>query len=429
MTDSKVAPYPASPIAIIIILGMLSAFAPLATDLYLPGLHLLGSTFRVGENETQATLSVFFLGLALGQAIYGPLSDRFGRRMPLLFGIAVFIAGTIGCLSTDDFTIFLVSRFVQAIGGSAGMVIGRAVVNDLFTGRENVKAQTLLMVVMVITPIIAPTLGGLILSVASWRVIFLAILIIGFLCGLLTMLFLPETLKIGERGHSTISDAFAAYGRLLSNRLFLIPALVGALAQGSMFAFISGSSFVLIQWFGVSQSNFGYLFGAVAIGMVIAAQINNLAVARWSISSLLGAGLVFNLLMALILVFVSGTKSLIDFMVPLWLTIASIGFIGSNVTVIAMEESKSDSSSGSAVIGVLQFGLAFAASSLVSVTQNGTARPMAMVIFLCSLLARRGLAYKTEHQAPDRRFRVGDKHVRHRQNKCRSMASMISICL
>ena len=387
MADPKVALYPASPVAIIIILGMLSAFAPLATDLYLPGLHLLGTTFRVGENETQATLSVFFLGLALGQAIYGPLSDHFGRRMPLLFGIVVFIAGTAGCLSTDDFTIFLASRFIQAIGGSAGMVIGRAVVNDLFTGQENVKAQTLLMVVMVITPIIAPTLGGLILSVASWRVIFLAILIIGFLCGLLTMLFLPETQKIGEQSNPKILDAFSAYGRLLSNRMFLIPALVGALAQGSMFAFISGSSFVLIQWFGVSQADFGYLFGAVAIGMVIAAQINNLAVARWSIGSLLGAGLVFNLLMGLILVFVSGTKSLIDFMVPLWLTIASIGFIGSNVTVIAMEESKSDSGSGSAVIGVLQFGLAFVASSFVSVTQNGTARPMAMVIFLCSLLA------------------------------------------
>lgn len=387
MPDSKTVPYRTSPIVIVVILGMLSAFAPLATDLYLPGLHLLGATFKVGDNETQATLSIFFLGLALGQAFYGPLSDRFGRRIPLLIGIGVFIAGTVGCLFTENFMSFLVWRFVQAIGGSAGMVIGRAIVNDLFTGQENVKAQALLMIVMVIAPIVAPTLGGMILSLGNWRAIFLAIWVVGLLCGLLTMVFLPETLQSGERSHSKLLDAFAAYGRLLSNRMFLIPALVGAFAQACMFAFISGSSFVLIQWFGVSQGNFGYLFGVVAIGMVITTQINNLALARWSIKSLLGAGLMFNLFTGLVLVPISGTRTLIDFMVPLWLTIASIGFIGSNVTVIAMEESKADSGSGSAVIGVLQFGLAFAASSLVSATQNGTARPMAIVIFLCSLLA------------------------------------------
>ncbi len=372
---------------IVVVLGMLCAFGPLATDLYLPGFHLLAVSFGVGDDAIQITLSVFFLGLAIGQAVYGPLINSFGRRLPLLIGIGLYVGATAFCLATSDIRFFTAARFFQAVGGCAGMVVGRAMVNDLFDERESARAQSLLMMVMTIAPIAAPTVGGLILAVASWRFIFVAILLFGLICGALAFRYLPETLPTDERNSAGVGSAFAAYWRLLRRPGFLAPTLVGGFAQGSMFAFISGSPFVFIQKFGVSEQTFGYLFGAIAFGLVMAAQVNRMMLSHWSTRTLLAWSLAFNLVAGLVALSFSETTNIASLVVAIWFVIASVAFIGSNSAAIAMTGAGAESGSGSALIGVLQFGCAFAASSLVAAFQNGTAYPMTIVILACGLLA------------------------------------------
>ncbi|UZE49000.1 multidrug effflux MFS transporter [Rhodopseudomonas sp. P2A-2r] len=379
--------HPASSTVILIVLGMLSAFAPMATDLYLPGFHLLAVSFGVGDDSIQNTLSVFFLGLAVGQAFYGPLIDRWGRRLPLLVGIGLYVAMTIVCLGTSDIHVFTVARFLQAVGGCAGMIVGRAIVNDLFEERDSAKALSLLMIVMTVGPIVAPTIGGLILAVANWRFLFVLILLFGLACGALTIVFLPETLPKEKRKTSGLGSAFSDYWRLLRCPAFLVPTLVGGLAQASLFAFIGGSSFVFIQKYGVSEQTFGYLFGAISFGLIVAAQANRMMLEWWNTRTLLSWSLAFNLVSGLVLLSVAATGHLFWLVAALWVTMASVAVIGSNSAAVAMTEAGVESGSGSALIGVLQFGLAFAASSVVAALQNGTAYPMTGVIFACGLLA------------------------------------------
>jgi len=372
---------------VVLVLGMLSALPPLATDVYLPAFHLLAQSFGVGEGRIQATLSVFFLGLSAGQAIYGPLIDRYGRRGPLLAGTGLYVLATLLCLLTDDIAQFIALRLVQAVGGCAGMVIGRAIVADLFNERESARALSLLMVIMTLAPVIAPLLGALILAASGWKAIFVAMLAFGVVCAALTWLLLPETLPPEKRSRGSFAAAFGAYGRLLVRPAFLAPTLVGGLAQGCMFAFITGSPVVFVRLYGVDEQTYGGLFGLIAAGLIVAAQANRIGLNRWSTQTLLSTALLFNIAFGLVLLACSRGVGLALFMLPLWFAIASLGFIGANSTAIAMRESGPDTGSGSALIGVLQFGCAFLVSSLVALSENGTAYPMAVAIAVCGGLA------------------------------------------
>lgn len=401
-TGSRVSvAYPMLPV---IILGMVAALPPLATDLYLPAFHLLAESFAVEDGSIQVTLSVFFLGLALGQAFYGPLIDRFGRRGPLLFGIALYVFSTVLCLLTDDITDFTILRFVQALGACSGMIVGRAIVNDLFDEQESAQALSVLMMVMMAAPIAAPVLGGLILSVTTWQMIFVFMLAFGVVCGVLVWRYLPETLPAPKRKQEGLATTFADYGRLLRRRGFIVPVLVGGLAQGCMFAFITGSPFVFIRIYGVGEQAYGWLFGLIAAGLIIAAQANRAGLKRWNVHTLLGAALVLNVTAGVSLFVLSESDSLITFVIPLWFVIASIGFIGANSTAIAMARSGEDAGSGSALIGVVQFGCAFIVSGIVAAAQNGTAYPMTAAVVMCGLGAL--LLWRMECQGRNQAIRM-----------------------
>lgn len=371
----------------IAILGMLAAFGPVATDMYLPGFHLMATYFEVGEGEIEVTLSVFFLGLALGQAIYGPLIDRFGRRGPLLAGVCIYMVSTLLCLLTRDIGLFTALRFFQAVGGCAGMIVGRAIVNDLFDERENARALSLLMMVMTLAPIIAPILGGVIIAHAGWQMVFVVMLGFGVVCGVLVWLFLPETLPPEKRRAESFPAVARAWKALLTNPAYSLPTVVGGLAQACMFAFITGSPFVFIGLYGASAEVYGFLFALIACALVVSAQINRMALKRFSTEQILGAALVLNVVAGIALVASVSTGSLVLLMVPLWLVIGSLGFIGANAVAIGMVSSGEYSGSGSSLIGVLQFGCAFAVSTIVAKTQNGTAYPMAIAIVACGMIA------------------------------------------
>ncbi|WP_367026846.1 multidrug effflux MFS transporter [Methylococcus sp. ANG] len=399
MTRDTTRTGPVPPIRVILILGTLCAFPPLATDMYLPAFAQMARALGVGGGGIEATLSVFFIGLAVGQAIYGPLIDRYGRRKPLLIGIAIYVLTSLLSLLTTRIELFVGLRFLQAVGGCAGMIVGRAVVSDLFDERESARVLSLMMVVMTLAPIVAPVLGGQILAVAGWRMIFVVMLAFGLFGALLVWFGLPETLPASRRRNDGLAGVAQGYWNLLSTRGFIAPTLVGGLAQACMFAFITGSPFVFIRLYGVGEQAYGGLFAAIAAGLILAAQGNRIALKRWSPAVLLGAALALNAVSGAALVAIAGYNSLAALLVPLWLSIASLGFIGANATTIAMAASGQHLGSASALIGVVQFGCAFLVSSLVAGHQNGTAYPMTIAIAASGLGA--GLIWVVfEHTRP-----------------------------
>jgi MFS transporter, DHA1 family, multidrug resistance protein len=372
---------------IIVILGMLAGFAPLATDMYLPSFPQMAEHFKVPEGGIEITLSIFFLGLAIGQAIYGPVIDRFGRRGPLLAGISLYVLSTVLCLLIANINAFIALRFLQAVGGCAGMIIGRAIVTDLFDERDSASAFSSLLLVMTLAPILAPILGGFILTYAGWKAIFLFMLAFGLACAVLVWAFVPETLKRENRRKESPSVIARTWFSLMTDRAFIVPALVGGLAQACMFAFITGSPAVFINLHGASAQTYGLLFALIAFALIVASQINRIAL-RWkSPEFLLGTALILNVVAGLAGVIVVSTDSFVLLLIALWFAIGSLGFIGADAAAIAMAASGKHAGSGSALIGVLQFGCAFVVSSLVAATQNGTAYPLTITIAGCGALA------------------------------------------
>ncbi len=372
---------------LIIILAMLTAFGPLATDMYLPSFGQMTEYFQTSSGRIETTLSAFFLGLALGQALYGPVIDRFGRRLPLLFGISLFCLATVGAILTRDIDTFISLRLLQALGGCAGMLIARAVISDMFSQQEGARVLSLMMIMMMIAPVVAPVLGSLILALAGWRAIFVVILLLAVSVGLLVWRYLPETLQPEKRQPLNLRHVLRVYWSLCRQRSFILPALVGGLALACMFSFITGSPFVFMGLFHVSEQHYGWLFGMNACGIGIGSQLNRMCLRRRTPRQMLTVGLLVNLAAGLILTAVAGTSSLIVLLLPLWFALASLGFIGANAAAIAMSASGKFAGSGSALIGTLQFSFAFVVSSLVAMSQNGTAYPMAIAFAICGALA------------------------------------------
>lgn len=387
MTAQAAGRKPTSAGIIIAVLGMLSAFAPLASDMYLPAFGAMAQDLHVPETDIASTLSVFFLGLTIGQAIYGPIIDRYGRRIPLLAGIALYVLTTLACLLSTDIHVLVALRFMQAVGGCAGIIIGRAIVNDMFNQQESARALSLLIVVMTVAPIVAPTVGGFIITHASWRMIFALLLVFGLSCGVLVWLLIPETHPMDARRPISVASIAHTWGTLIRRRAFIVPAIVGGLAQACMFAFITGSPFVFITLHGASEQEYGWLFAIVALGLIISAQLNRILL-RWrSPTYLLQAALIFGGIAGLTTVAVVPSNSLTLLVISLWLIIGMRGFISANAAAIAMAASGRDAGTGSSLIGVFQFGCAFLVSSLVAASHNGTAYPMTIGIATCSVLA------------------------------------------
>ena len=372
---------------IILILGALSAFGPLAIDFYLPAFPAMALAFGTDEKNIQLTLAAYFLGLSLGQLAYGPVADRFGRRIPLLAGVGLFTAASLACAFAPNLEWLIGARFVQALGGCAGMVIARAVVSDKCDAVGSAKVFSQLMLVMGLAPILAPMLGGLLVNTTGWQSIFLVLTGFSALAGLAVALGLPESLP-AHVPRQPLSGALRQYGRLLADPIFLGHALTGGIAIAGMFAYIAGSPFVFIKLYGVPAEHFGWLFGINAAGFILVAQVNARLLAKRGPALLLvrtvwiyvGAGL------ALLAVSSLHTPQLWPLLIPLFVCIASLGCILPNASACAMNGQGARAGSASAMLGCLQFSVAAGAAALVGVLHDGSAMPMAMVISLCGIL-------------------------------------------
>lgn len=372
----------------ILILGALSAFGPLAIDFYLPGFPAIALAFGTDEKHVQLTLASYFLGLSIGQLAYGPVADRFGRRIPLLFGVTLFTLASLACAFAPNLDWLIGARFVQALGGCAGMVISRAIVSDKCDAVQSAKVFSQLMLVMGLAPILAPMLGGLLVNLYGWQSIFISLTAFSALASLAVALGLPESMP-ASHPRQPLAGAFKQYRSLLGDRIFLGHALTGGIAMAGMFSYIAGSPFVFIKLYGVPAEHYGWLFGTNAAGFILVAQLNARLVGKKGPAFLLSRTVWIYLAAALTLLAITGlrTEQLWPLLVPLFICIASLGCIIPNASACAMNGQWARAGSASAMLGCLQFSVAAGAAALVGVLHDGTAVPMALVISLCGGLA------------------------------------------
>ncbi len=368
-----------------LVLGALTAFGPLSIDMYLPGLPLIQRELRTSAAATELTLSAFFAGLALAQLAYGPLADRFGRKRPVYAGLVIYALASLGCALATSIELLIACRFLQAVGGAAGMVVSRAVVRDLHSGREAARLMSMLILVMGAAPILAPVLGSWIVTVASWRAIFALLFVLGLLCVALVHRVLPETapphVEDPERAPLPVR-----YLRLMGNTPFMAFTLAGGLGSAGMFAYIAGSPFVLMDMHHLSARSYSLVFGANALGLILCSQLNRVVLMHFSPAQVLRAALAVLGLAGLALVGVALTPGApLGVLLPvLFVFVASIGFTGSNAVALALEEQAHQAGLASALLGSLQFTAAAASSALVGLG-HGALLPMALVMAGCAL--------------------------------------------
>ncbi len=356
--------------------------------MYLPAMPQLERVFATDAARVQWTLAAFFLGFALGQAFYGPVADRYGRKPSLYVGLALYIGASIGCALAPGIGVLTAFRFLEAIGACAGAVVARAVVSDLFTGQEAARLFTALMVVMGVAPIVAPLIGGYLLLWFNWPVIFWVLAAFGVACLLAVWLRLPETHRTESVRSLALGSVVTRYLSLLFDRRYLGYALSGAASMAGMFAYIAGSPFVFITLHHLTPQHYAWLFGANAFGIALASRINQALLRRYSADALLvGAGAVQAAAGAVLLAAaVTGVGGAPGLAAPLFLYVACVGIVTPNSVALAMAPHRQTAGVASALLGVLQFGLATAAAALVGVLHSASARPMASLILCFGLL-------------------------------------------
>jgi DHA1 family bicyclomycin/chloramphenicol resistance-like MFS transporter len=376
---------PGPSVRFVLILGALTALTPASIDMYLPSFPELARALGAAPASVQLTLGAYLVGLAVGQAAYGPLADRLGRRRPLMGGLALYAVASAGCALAPRVDVLIALRFVQALGGAACLVIPRAIVRDRFDPQASARVYSHLMLVVGVAPILAPLVGGQIVHVAGWRAVFGVLAGLGVGGLLLTALALPESSPRAAAPSAGLRD----YGWLLTDRRFVGFAACGGLAMAGMFAYIASSPFVLIELYGVPPRAFGWIFGGNAAALIAASQVNGAMLLRLRSETILArsitAGAVIGV--ALVGVAVTSVGGLPVLLVLLFAYLASRGFLQPNAVACALVDHPQRAASASALFGVVQFGGATVASALVGALHDGTARPMALVMGGSSVLA------------------------------------------
>ncbi|PIK13784.1 multidrug effflux MFS transporter [Halobacteriovorax sp. JY17] len=369
--------------SLLITLGALAAFGPMTIDLYLPAFVEIGKDLLVATEDIQYSLTSFLAGLSIGQLIYGPISDRFGRKKPLLFGIIIFIITSVLISFAQNLETLIGLRFIQALGSCVGMVITRAIIRDMFEPREAAKVFSLVILIMGVAPVIAPVLGTQILLLFNWRMIFIFLALFGCLTLVGSIFKVPETLK----NSVPLKKGFVNYFHLLKDRQFIIAALVSGTITAGMFSYIAGSAFVFLNIFKVSTGTYPIIFGANAFGFIVCSQVNARLLNTYSIDAILEKASIFALFAALC-TFLSVTfhLSLPFFLVPLFCSIGSIGFIIPNITAKALEFQHERAAVASAMMGSIQFCVSSLGSVLVTVFANGTAWPLVTTLLVFNSL-------------------------------------------
>ncbi|MEU5362685.1 multidrug effflux MFS transporter [Streptomyces sp. NPDC005925] len=375
-----------------LVLGGLTATPPLAMDMYLPALPEVTRSLHAPAATVQLTLTACLAGMALGQLVIGPMSDKWGRRRPLLTGLTAYVVATALCAVAPNVELLVTLRLVQGLAGAAGIVIARAVVRDLYDGMAMARFLSTLMLISGVAPIVAPLIGGQILRVTDWRGVFAVLTAVGALLAALVWAKLPETLPAAERHPGGVGEALRAMRVQLADRAFTGHLLVGGFAFAALFAYIAASPFVVQEIYGASAQTYSLLFGLNSVGLIAVGQLNGrVLVGRVGLNRVLGTGLALVICAATALLLMSlgvfGEPGLPAVAAALFVLMSAMGITLPNAQTLALMRVERSAGSASALLGTSSFLIGAIASPLVGVAGEDTAVPMAVVQLAAALVA------------------------------------------
>lgn len=367
---------------LIVLLGALAACGPIAVDMYLPSLPSIARAFGVADSAAQSTLTSFMLGFAIGMLVYGPLSDRFGRRPILLGGLALFLVASIACASAGSIDLLVGMRFVQALGAGAASVMARAIARDVHAPHDAARVLSMIAIVTGVGPLLAPLIGGQLLLVGGWRAIFVVLALFGALASALAFMRVRESWPADKRAGAVLWHSFAIYGRLLVDPVALGHLLCGGMAFASMFAYITATPFVYIDYFHVTPQHYGLFFGLNIVGIMLGNYLNARLISRLgSLRLVAGASFVScgaSLFVALACL--TGWGGLWSIVAGLFFVVGVVGVLTANCTTDLMHRYPRNAGAAAAVFGAGQLVLGALASFVVGVLQNGTPAGMGITI-------------------------------------------------
>ncbi|MCP3786430.1 multidrug effflux MFS transporter [Micromonospora sp. A3M-1-15] len=372
---------------LLVLLGTLTAIGPLSLDMYLPAFPAMTRDLGADQAGIQLSLTTCLIGLAVGQFVTGPLSDRWGRRRPVLIGVAAYTVLALACAAAPSAPVLAAARFAQGLAGGMGVVVARAVVRDLYAGRDAAKYFSRLTLVFGVAPVAAPSVGSLVLRFGDWRAVFLTLAAIGLLLSVAVARRLPETLPPERRSTGGLAATARTMRSLAADRVYLGYALTQGFAFAGLFAYISGSSFVFQDVFGVSAVAFSLVFGLNALALVATGQANARLLDRFSPRRLLSTALVVGVVAAAGVLAGALAGSLAVVAVALFAFVGSLGMVTPNSTALALDAHARHAGTAAALMGGIQSVVGALAAPLVGLGGEGSAVPMAVVLAVAAALS------------------------------------------
>lgn len=371
-----------------LLLGLITAVGPFAIDIYLPALPTLGASLHASPALVQMSLTVFFVIVGVCQLFYGPISDVFGRKPPIYAGLVIFAIGSVGCALAPTIEVLIGFRAVQAFGACAGMVIPRAIVRDLYTGHEAARLMALLMLVMSVSPILAPLAGSLVISIWSWREVFAVLALVAVACLVMTVVQLPETHPAERRLGKNLGNAFGSYGALLRDPVFTGLSVVSGFGLATFFVFIGSAPFVYIEYFGLTPTQFSLCFALNAASFFAMSQLTARLSARFGLAPLIrGSVIAVTVVLAALAITTLWIDSLAVMMALLFIGFGFLGLLLPAAGVLSLEDHGAVAGSASALLGAIQMIVAAVSMTVVGVFADHTPAPMLIGIALCAVAA------------------------------------------
>src|SRR4030095_10891564 len=374
---------------LILILGFLTAIGPLSIDMYLPAFPDIARSLNTSVARVELSLSSFFIGISVGQLFYGPLLERFGRKKPLYAGLCIYLLASVGCALAASVNALIALRLLQALGGCVGMVAARAMIRDLFDVKENAKIFSTLMLVVAVSPIIAPTLGGYITAALGWHYVFVMLIIIGVLILTGIYFLLPETKKPDPGFSLKPVSILKSYASVITHPQFYTYALTAAVSAASIYTYIGGSPHVFMEIYKVNEKQYGWIFALIAMGLIGASQLNSVLLKNYTSEQIIKVALTCQTIIGAVMVLVSlfGWGDLFITIFFIFIFFCFQGFVFPNASALSLASFGHNAGSASALLGGIQMGIGAGSSALVSLLQNNTALPMTGIMACCAISA------------------------------------------
>lgn len=371
----------------IMLLALFTSLGPLSIDMYLPALPQMATDFQVSTLQMANTLPAYFMGLAIGQLVYGPISDRIGRKKPLYFGMALYAVASLLCILAPDHWSLIAARILQALGGCVGVVMARAAIRDCLDVQSSAQAFAQMMIVMGVAPIMAPVIGAVMLQYFEWQSIFILLSIIGLICLLCVHFFFEETLKVENRLKLNFKQVLILYSNILQDKSFRLPMLAGCLSGASLFCYISSASAVFMDGYGLSQQQFAFAFALNAMGIILISACNKRLANQFNVFQRLKIGGLIQVSGAIILLIAGflSTAPMALVMLGMFLAVSGIGFTGPNAMAIAMAQQGARAGTASAIMGSAQFACGLVGGVILNFLLWGALLNMALLMVLFTL--------------------------------------------